>query len=146
MKSKILLGLSLALFIWACTGKSNKEGSTQQETVKKEQYMVEGQKLYMKYCSTCHQKEGTGLGELYPPVAKSDYVDNNLESVICIMKNGISGPLEVNGVVYNQPMPGVMGITSLEIAEIATYMYNSWGREGDMISVKKVDELLKSCK
>ncbi|HEY9045158.1 MAG TPA: cytochrome c [Ohtaekwangia sp.] len=114
-------------------------------TVKEQQYYVHGEQLYLKNCSNCHQAKGTGLGLLYPPLAKSDFVDNNFESVICLMRNGIKGELVVNGKNFNKEMPGIPSLTDLEIAEIATYLYNNWGHQRDSIDVKEVSAILHRC-
>lgn len=115
------------------------------EEVKFKQYFVQGEQLYIKHCSNCHQKEGTGLGLLYPPLNESDFMDKNLEQVICLMKNGISGEIRVNGKAFNQPMPGVPTLTDLELAEIATYIYNNWGKNKGLIEIEQVTNSLAAC-
>lgn len=109
------------------------------------QYYVQGQELYVTHCSNCHQKNGTGLGLLYPPLNTSDYMEANFNKVICLMKKGTDEELMVNGKKFNQPMPGVPALTELEIAEIATYIYNSWGHERGRVEIKDVSEALASC-
>ena len=110
-----------------------------------QQYFVEGQQLYLKNCSNCHQKDGTGLGRVYPPLAHSDFMDNNFDEVACLIKKGRRGALTVNGDEYVQAMPGVVSLTELEIAEITTYIYNSWGHEKGLIEVKQVSQSLQPC-
>ena len=109
------------------------------------QYYVQGEQLYLKHCSNCHQKSGKGLGLLYPPLAQSDYMQDQKEAVLCLIKNGKAGELTVNGKVYNQPMPAFPLLTDLEIAEIATYIYNAWGNEGGQVDLLQVGEALKNC-
>jgi hypothetical protein len=70
---------------------------------------------------------------------------NNFKAVICLMKYGTVGELVVNGVTFNQPMPGVPSLTDLEIAEIATYVYNSWEHNRGIIEVSEVSKLIKNC-
>jgi mono/diheme cytochrome c family protein len=72
-------------------------------------------------------------------------MDNNFDEVICIMKKGRKGEMLVNGKSYNQPMPGVPSLTELEIAEIATYIYNSWGHHKGMVEVKEISRSLQPC-
>jgi cytochrome c551 len=120
--------------------------SCSQRDQKLNRYFVQGEELYNKHCSNCHQKNGTGLGLVYPPVNVSDYLDANLYDVICLIENGMLGELVVNGKSYNQPMPGIPSLTDLEIAEIATYLYNSWGREKGLVDVKEVTAVLAQCK
>jgi mono/diheme cytochrome c family protein len=113
---------------------------------KLQQYKVQGEELYIKHCSNCHQKDGKGLGLVYPPVDVSDYIDSNLAGVVCLMDYGIEGELTVNGKSFNKPMPGIPQLTDLEIAEITTYLYNSWGRSKGLIDVKEITEVLQQCK
>lgn len=110
-----------------------------------QQYFVEGEQLYQTHCSNCHQKNGKGLGLVYPPLAPSDYMEANPEMVMCLMKRGISGEIMVNGESFNQAMPGIPSLTELEIAEIATFIYNSWGHEKGLIEVNSVSKALQGC-
>lgn len=136
---------SIIYFIAGVLMMSCSPGQKQGESVKFQQYFVEGEQLYITHCSNCHQKNGKGLGLLYPPLDQSDYMDENFEEVICLIKNGKSGELMVNGNSYNQPMPGIPSLTDLEIAEIATYIYNSWSHKRGVIQVSEVNELLSKC-
>jgi len=122
-----------------CTSKPSKETSP-----KFEQYYVHGEQLYIRHCSNCHQKNGAGLGLLYPPLDTSDYMQQNLEDVICLLRNGKKGELIVNGKKYNQVMPA-LALSDLELAEIATYIYNTWTHESGLLEVKLVSEILTSC-
>lgn len=138
--------LLLAFGFQFCSGKKSDSNISSTATIKQQQYYVQGEQLYLKHCSNCHQKNGTGLGLLYPPLAKSDYVDNNFESVICLMRYGIEGELTVNGKSFNKAMPGIPSLSDLEIAEIATYLYNTWDHQRNSIELKDVSRILDSCK
>jgi cytochrome c551 len=113
---------------------------------KLQRYYVQGEELYVKNCSNCHQKNGKGLGLLYPPVDVSDYMDTNFNDVICLMEMGREGELIVNGRSYNKPMPAFPSLTDLEIAEITTYLYNSWGRQKGLVDVGEVTKIIEECK
>src|SRR6478609_4481270 len=67
------------------------------KNAKYQQYYVQGQVLYEKNCSNCHQKNGKGLGLLYPTVAPSDYFEKNFNASLCLMKYGKQGEIIVNG-------------------------------------------------
>jgi cytochrome c551 len=120
---------------------SNKKDSSPKFT----QYYNQGETLYEKNCSNCHQKNGSGLGRLYPPLDSSDYMKKNFRDVICLMRNGKKGELIVNGKKYNQPMPGIPSLTDLEIAEIATYIFNTWSHQQGIVEVKKVSKIMETC-
>ena len=55
-----------------------------------------------------------------------------------------SKEIVVNGVTYNQMMPG-NPITNLEIAEVLTFSGNAWGNEAGLIGVKDVDKWIEAC-
>lgn len=121
-------------------------GDKQTGSAKYQQYYVQGEVLYNNYCSNCHQADGTGLGRLYPPLNNSDFLTENLAGVVCLIKNGVQGELLVNGVMYNQPMKSNPALTELEVAEIATYIYNTWSNQKGLIEVAEVTPLLDSCR
>jgi cytochrome c551 len=122
-----------------------KNDKSETSSPKFKQYFVQGEKLYLQHCSNCHQKNGAGLGLIYPPLDTSDYMQNHVEDVVCLIKNGKSGELLVNGKNYNQAMPGVSSLTDLEIAEITTFIYNSWSHKAGILDVNKVSKILTKC-
>lgn len=147
----LLFSLMAACFLVSC-GKSggnendiNGSAQDQSNDTKLTQYYVKGEQLYLKYCSNCHQENGTGLGRLYPPLNASDYLHDNLDDAICTMRYGKRGEIIVNGKSFNKEMPGNPSLTDLEIAEIATYIYNSWGMKRGIIDVKAVSQTLNKC-
>jgi mono/diheme cytochrome c family protein len=124
-----------SIALWCCSAKDTKY----------DQYYAQGQVLYEKNCSNCHQKNGSGLGLVYPPLAESDYFDNNQNESFCQMKYGKKGVVIVNGKSFNKAMPGVPSLTELEIAEIATYLNNSWGRKKGIVEIRQVKLALANC-
>jgi mono/diheme cytochrome c family protein len=116
-----------------------------QHDTKTRQYLARGEALYLAHCSNCHQQDGSGLGLVYPPVNTSDYIDKNFESVICLMRNGVKGTMTVNGQLYNQPMPGMPQLTELELAQVATFLYNKWGRKRGIVETAEARQALSRC-
>ena len=110
-----------------------------------EQYAVQGRLLYKQHCANCHQDDGSGLGKLIPPLAKSDYLRQNPQKAVCIIRYGMEGHVVVNGIDYNQPMPANRQLKDIEIAEIATYILNAWGNREGFVSVQQAQEWLKDC-
>ena len=72
-------------------------------------------------------------------------MQGNFNEVLCLIRFGKSGQLIVNGNEYNQSMPGVPSLSDLEVAEIATYIYNTWEHRRGLIEVKAASEILKGC-
>jgi cytochrome c551 len=147
MKYLFQLFLFFSILMYSCSPGGERNVATgASDGMRLNQYMVQGKQLFLAHCSNCHQREGQGIGKLYPPLNPSDFVDNHFEKTICIIKNGMEGEITVNGTVYNMVMPSNKHLSDLEIAEITTYIYNSWGRERGLIGVKQVTEILSGCK
>jgi mono/diheme cytochrome c family protein len=134
--------LLLLIFSFGCSPKTENKKET---STKFQQYYIQGEQLYLQHCSNCHQKNGKGLGLVYPPLDTSDFMTNSFSEVICLIKNGKSGELIVNGKNYNQKMSGLPDLSNLEIAEISTYIYNTWTHNHGLVDVKDVSTLLSTC-
>jgi nitrite reductase (NO-forming) len=96
-----------------------------------------GKRVFLQTCFACHQAAGQGLPGVFPPLAKSDYLMANKERSIHAVLKGVSGPVTVNGKAYNGVMPPV-GINEEQIANVLTYVRNSWGNTGDAVTVDEV--------
>jgi mono/diheme cytochrome c family protein len=148
MKKNNTLLLFTIIWFLAFNSGCGPDGTNQQsrqEKIKFKQYLIEGKRLYLLHCSNCHQEDGTGLARLYPPLKDSDYMKKNEKEVICSIKYGQSGEIQVNGIIYNQLMPGNPRLTNLEIAEIMTYIYSTWGEEEKMFNYLEIGQVLDSC-
>ena len=104
--------------------------------------MARGKSLYMSNCSTCHMPNGEGIKGTFPPVAKSDYMMEDLTRSIREILYGVSGEMTVNGVKYNGVM-NAYNFTDLETADVLNYIRNSWGNSGQYVSAEKVKSARK---
>lgn len=101
--------------------------------------------MYLQQCAQCHMDDGSGLAGLIPPLANADYLRLYPEKLPCIISKGISGPIEVNGKTYNQPMMANTNLKVVEIANILNYIQNEWGDKKVFYSPALIQELLNSC-
>ena len=65
------------------------------------------------------------------------------------MLHGVSGPIKVNGTVYNPTadMPGFYANTQIDdrmLADIATYIRHEWSNAAGQVDEKKVAEIRKA--
>ncbi|WP_179334265.1 copper-containing nitrite reductase [Winogradskyella costae] len=107
-----------------------------------EEQMEFGKQIYMQNCFACHQNEGQGIPNAFPPLAKSDYLNANVDRAIGVVVNGLSGEITVNGNKYNSVMTKQM-ISSDDVANVLTYVYNSWGNSKKVVTKKMVDDVKK---
>jgi nitrite reductase (NO-forming) len=100
-----------------------------------------GQELFAGTCSVCHQANGAGLPGVFPPLAKSDYLAADPKRAIGILLHGLTGKLTVNGADYNSVMPPMDQLNDDAIANILTYVLNSWGNSGGQIHTDNVTKV-----
>lgn len=99
-----------------------------------------GKEIYSRTCLACHQAEGQGVPNAFPPLAKSDYLNANSNRAINAVLHGLSGEVTVNGKKYNNVMTS-QNLTDEEIANVMTYVYDSWGNNKTVMTPGKVKEL-----
>ena len=98
----------------------------------------EGTLIYQDFCLQCHGSEGKGESGVFPPVAQSDYLMENITQSIRGIKYGMRGEIVVNGVVY-EGMMAAQGLDDEEIADVMNYILNSWGNSTrEQITEEKV--------
>ncbi len=102
-----------------------------------------GKALFAGTCSTCHQGNGEGMAGVFPPLAKSDYIAADPKRVATIITHGLQGPVTVNGKDYNSVMPPMAQLTDDEVANISTYVLNSWGNPGGRITKEEAAAIRK---
>ncbi len=113
-------------------------------TLTLEQQVAAGGALFNGTCSVCHQDNGAGLPDVFPPLAKSDYLHADRPRAITTVLNGRTGPITVNGKTYNSVMPPMSQLNDDEIANILTYVLNSWGNAGGHVTAAEVAQLRKA--
>lgn len=112
--------------------------SRAQGTLTMAQQVDAGKALFTGTCSVCHQASGEGLPGVFPPLAKSDFLMADKQRSIAVVLNGLTGPVEVNGKRFESVMPPMSQLTDDDIANILTYVRNSWGNSGDAVSKDEV--------
>lgn len=94
--------------------------------------IARGARTYRSLCFACHLPDGKGMAGATPPLAGSDYLFDDRERAIRIVLKGQSGPITVNGASYNGIMlPLEAVLTDKQVADVLTYVYNSWGNQGE---------------
>jgi mono/diheme cytochrome c family protein len=137
--SKLLLLFTLA------TLSCNFEG--EKGTVAPTRDLLKGKKLYANHCAGCHQDEGEGLGKVYPPLKKADYLKEHFSELPCIIRNGMHKKIIVNGQEYTYEMFGVKGVGDYEIAAICNYISSEWQvGKNEILTKEKVTQVIEACR
>jgi nitrite reductase (NO-forming) len=109
-----------------------------------DQQIKAGAALYNGTCSTCHQNNGEGIPNVFPPLAKSDFLNADKTRAIQVVLNGLSGPVKVNNMNYNSVMPPMSQLNDDEVANIVTFALNSWGNKGGRVTAAEVAKVRAS--
>jgi len=112
----------------------------------KDEQIKAGALLFSGTCSVCHQPNGAGLPNVFPPLAASDYLMADKHRSVEIVLNGLTGALTVNGLQFNSVMPPMSQLTDDEIANILTYVRSSWGNQGEAVTKEEVTKLRAATK
>lgn len=108
-------------------------------TLSQADQIAAGKQLFTGTCSVCHQANGQGLANVFPPLAKSDYLAKQTrEHLIGIPLHGLTGKVTVNGTEYDSVMPPMSQLTDDEVANILTYVLNSWDNPGGQVTKEEV--------
>ncbi len=113
----------------------------QQKTL--QQSLEDGEAIYQDFCVQCHMSEGQGVPNAFPPLAKSDFLKNNLEQSLKGVKYGMRGPIKVNGKSYDGVMVA-QGLDDEEVADVMNYVLSNWGNKLEaQITTAQIAELSK---
>lgn len=98
---------------------------------------IDGKAEYL-VCQTCHQENGEGLPNLYPPLAGSELINGDASVPIAIVLHGLQGEVTVKGQKYNNVMAPWASLSDAQIAAILTYERSSWGNSAPAVTAEEV--------
>lgn len=108
--------------------------------------MERGKKVYDQYCMSCHMQDGTGVPRLNPPLVKTSYVIGDKTTIIEIVLKGFDAQVEIEGEYYQNTMAPHDFLTDEQIADVTTYVRNSFGNKASVVvpaDVKAVRATIK---
>lgn len=99
--------------------------------------MAAGKIIYMQNCVACHLPDGAGVGNLNPTLVKTSYVLGDKNRLIQVMLKGMSQK-EVDGEKYSNAMPPFSFLNDKQIADVLTYVRNSFGNKASAVTANEV--------
>lgn len=123
------------------------QGNRNPEMLKKE--FPKGEALFTSVCQTCHGADGGGVKSLAPPLNQSEWVTGSKDKLISIVLFGLTGPVKVNGHVYQTPevsgdMPGIgydKDMPNEDIAQLLSFIRRSWRNNADKVTTEEVTKV-----
>ncbi|MCB0668798.1 MAG: c-type cytochrome [Saprospiraceae bacterium] len=105
-----------------------------------EENLSRGGKLFNIFCSVCHQRNGKG-NDRFPPLDGTEWVLGPKDTLINVILNGLRGEITVKGKTYTSRMPKLHMLKDDEIAEILTYIRQSFGNNASTVTPREVAEV-----
>lgn len=103
-----------------------------------QQKKLPGEIVYKKYCISCHQADGGGVPNMSPPLLQTSFILGEKETLIKIVLNGLKN-VDINDQSYNNPMPALGSVLKdQQIADVLTYVRNSFGNKASAVTAKEV--------
>jgi mono/diheme cytochrome c family protein len=99
--------------------------------------LASGKSVYVQNCLSCHQADGGGVDGMNPPLSKTDYVLGDKPRLIGVLVNGLKG-VEINGEEYRSVMPAQTHLSDQQMADVLTYVRNSFGNKASAVAVAEV--------
>jgi mono/diheme cytochrome c family protein len=131
------------LLVWK--GKAGQEIAEVAPLTDAEKKLFEaGKAQYALICGACHQPNGQGLDGLAPPLVESDWVTGSPERLARIVLQGVRGPLNVKGKVWELEMPPVNVLSDEEIAALLTYIRREWGHTASATTPDYIGKVRKA--
>jgi len=100
--------------------------------------IANGKKIFMDNCASCHQADGGGIGNMNPPLVQTTYVLGDKIKLIKIVLNGFNEDVEINGQTYSNVMPSHDFLKDKEIADVLTYVRNSFTNKASIVTATQV--------
>lgn len=98
-----------------------------------------GKTVYLQRCMACHQADGGGVPRLNPPLdAASKVKGNDKLYLVRVIIKGMTERVELDGEYYDNNMSANPDLTDAQIADVLTYIRNSWSNKASAVTAAEV--------
>lgn len=106
--------------------------------------LAKGAQLYQTHCQDCHGDLGQGSPGVYPALAgnRGITLSSPINAIRSILNGGYMPVTEANSRPYGMP-PFAQILPDEEIALVLSYIRNSWGNRGSLVTASQVDRSRK---
>jgi mono/diheme cytochrome c family protein len=108
------------------------------------QNMQKGKKIYEAKCLACHQADGGGVPNMNAPLdAASNVVGKDIARLVRIIRYGYNERIALDGLYYSNAMTASPDLKDNEIADLLTYIRNSWSNKASGVTIAQVQAAKK---
>lgn len=135
-KNTLLAGVAILLAVTS-VAQQKKTISKKIPVTSPKASIAAGELVYTQFCVSCHLPDGGGVENLNPPLIKTAFINGDKARLITTILNGMS-QVEINGERYNNVMPAFNYLTDKQVADVLTYVRNSFGNKKPAVTVADV--------
>ena len=135
MKTFLILNAAICVAIIGSSGFTASRQGDLTASIKR------GEVVYTQTCLACHQADGGGVPNMNPPLIKTKWVLGDKKQLIKVVLNGLTGELEVDGDTYHNNMPAQNTLTDLQIADVLSFVRNSFGNKASAVLPAEVKSM-----
>jgi mono/diheme cytochrome c family protein len=108
------------------------------------QNMQKGKKIYEARCLACHQADGGGVPNMNAPLdAASNVVGKDIARLVRIIRYGYNERVALDGFYYSNAMTANPDLKDNEVADLLTYIRNSWSNKASAVTIAQVQAAKK---
>jgi mono/diheme cytochrome c family protein len=131
----IVLTGSVVFYLFAAN-QTIAKNQTVQPSVKAS--ITRGELIYKRICLSCHMADGGGVPHMNPPLTQTSYVLGDKSKIIYIVLHGMGDRVPIEDEYYSNNMAAHSDLTNQQIADVLTYVRNSFGNKANAVTVAEV--------
>ncbi len=90
---------------------------------------ADGAAVFEAQCSACHQPNGQGVAEQFPPLAGNRDLFLSPAFPALVVLAGLNGAIDVGGKPFKAMMPPFAHLSDTEVAAVVNYVRSAWGND-----------------
>lgn len=123
MQKAWIIGVLMVLTMTACAGETFDTTFVHQP----DDLINQGETVYLRNCSRCHQLDGEGFPRIYPNLAGNPLV--TLHDPVPVIETVLNG---------QGSMPGFKNsLSAEELSAVISYIRNAWGNDASVVFPKQ---------
>ena len=138
MRILLLLLFCVSISVLPASAQSKKSAPQASSKIGLQAVLNRGKLVYGVNCLSCHQADGGGVGNLNPPLYNTDWVTGNKSKLVQMVLKGSRGQVEIDGETFHNTMPSQAHLTDQQIADVLTYIRNSFGNKASVVTPAEV--------
>jgi mono/diheme cytochrome c family protein len=99
--------------------------------------MDSGKVIYARQCASCHGGDGLGTTNICPPF-DAVVINGDKTSLVQIVIEGLQANETKNGKTYSRAMPPGADLNDQEVADVLTFIRNSFGNRSSAVKAAAV--------